>query len=348
MKKKIIFSLLMSLFFLNVFSQNPDKAEQLVNEGIKLHDAGKYAEAIAKYKEALTTDADHPAALYEMSYTYYISGVLDSAIVLDEKLLKMNIPDNTRKQVYVNLGSVYDDSKQPQQAIKTYKQGIKKFPDFYLLYFNLGITQYRNNDNENAMENFQKAVTLRPFHAGSNNGMYQILADENKIPAVLTATMVCIAEKNTKRSVECAQFIQSAFAPTVKSDSAKKNMAIYIPSSSLSEAKENNFSSAELGISLMAASPDIMDKLQLSTAVQKLKFQFDALCGFLDDKKQKGFFWKFYAPFFSDIKKNNYTEVLVNLILQNTENESALWVTTNETRVSEFYGWVSKYNWPNK
>jgi Tfp pilus assembly protein PilF len=346
MKKQIIFSLFLSLFFLNVFSQNPGKAEQLINEGIKLHDAGKYADAITKYKEALTADADYPAALYEMSYTYYISGALDSAIVLDKKLLKMDIPDNTRKQVYVNLGSAYDDSKQPQEAIKAYKQGIKKFPDFYLLYFNLGITQYRNNEDEDAMENFQQAVTLKPFHAGSNNGMYKILADKNKIPAVLTASMVCLAENNTKRSIDCAQFIQSALISNIQSDSAKKNKTIYIPSSSLSEAKENNFSSAELGISLMAASTDIMDTLQLNTAAQKLKFQFDALCGFLGAKKQKGFFWQFYAPFFSDIKKNNYTDVLVNLILQNTENESALWITTNENKVNAFYDWVSKYNWP--
>lgn len=351
MKLKSLLIFLIAICSFDSFSQDPEKSEQLVEEGIKLHDAGQYAEAISTYKQALEADADHPRTLYEMSYTYYIARNYDSSIFLGNKLLNMNVSDDILKNVYVTLGSVYDDDKQPRKAEETYKAGIKKFPDFYLFYFNLGITKYFENasDNDDAIANFQEALTLNPLHAGSNYWIYKLLADKNKVPAVLAASMLCIIEQNTKRSIECATFIQSSLAPNIKSDSTPKNIAIYIPSSSLSEAKENNFSGAELGLSLMAASSDIMDTLQLDNAEKKLSFQFQELCNFLSDsKKNKGFYWKFYAPFFYSLKQNDYTDVLVNLILMNSEKTSEDWITNNQTKLNEFYDWLKKYEWIQK
>lgn len=351
MKKRSLLVLAIIFCYLYGAAQDENKANDLINEGIKLHDEGKYAEAVALYKEALAVAADYPRALYEMSYTYYIAGNYDSAIFTGTRLLDIKkVPDDILRNEYVTLGSVYDENKQPDKAMKTYKEGIKKFPDFYLLYFNLGITQYLQNQNKEALANFQKALTLKPLHAGTNFGTYKILADDNKVPAVLAAAMVCIAEQNTKRSVECATFIQNALTPNVKSDSNNKNVTIYIPSSFLSNAKENNFSGAELGLSLMAVSPtdsgEIDNSLQLNTVVNKLSFQLQGLCGFLEPgKKNKGFYWKFYAPFFYDLKQNDYSDVLVNLILLNTERTSKNWISDNQTKVNAFYDWLKNYEW---
>ncbi len=351
MKKKFILTVFIAVCTICGFAQDANKAEQLVEEGIKLHDAGKYDEAIGLYYEALAADADHPRALYEMSYTCYIAGKYDSAILIGNKLIGMNVSENILKNVYVTLGSVYDDVKKPGKAEEIYKDGIKKFPDFYLLYFNLGVTYYFENPSKDkpALDNFQKAVTLKPLHAGSNYWQYKMLANENKIPAVLAACVLCIAEQKTKRSAECSAFIQSSLTPNTKSDSTTKNFTIYIPSSLLSQAKENNFSAAELGLSLLAASPEIMDTLHLDDTQKKLSFQLQGLFNFLSDsKKNKGFYWKFYAPFFYDLKQKDYTEVLVNIILMNSEKDSEDWIVKNQTKVNDFYSWVKSFEWPKK
>lgn len=332
------------------FAQDADKAQQLVEQGVKLHDVGRYAEAVAAYKQALEADADNPRALYEMSYTYYMAKNYDSAILLSNKLLSLkNVNDNILRNVYVTLGSLYDDINQSQKAIDIYRQGLSKFPDFYLLYFNLGITDLKTSDEKSAIKNFQQALTLKPLHAGSNYQVYKMLAGNNKIPAILAASLVCIAEENTKRSIECAAFIQSALAPNIKSDSAKKNITIYIPSSSLPEAKENNFSTVELGVSLMVASQDIMDTLQLDNDAKKLSFQFKSVCSFMSESKSnKGFYWKFYAPFFSSLNENDYVDVLTNIILMNSEQASAEWIAKNQMKVFRFYDWVKKFEWLKK
>lgn len=332
------------------FAQDTAKAEQLVEQGVKLHDVGRYTEAIAVYKQALEADADHPRALYEMSYTYYISNNFDSAILLSNKLLSLkNVSDYILRNVYVTLGSLYDDTGESQKATDIYQQGISKFPGFYLLYFNLGITELKTSDEKSAIKNFQQALTLKPLHAGSNFEVYKLLSGNNKIPAILAASLVCITEQNTKRSTECAAFIKSALAPDIKSDSAKKNITIYIPSSSLSEVKENNFSAVELGVSLIAASPEIMDTLQLDNDAKKISFQFQSVCNFMtESKKNKGFYWKFYTPFFNSLNQNGYMDVLTNTILMNLETTSADWIANNQIRVFQFYDWVKKFEWMKK
>ena len=99
----------------------------------------------------------------------------------------------------------------------------------------------------------------------------------------------------------------------------------------------------------MAASPEIMDTLQVDNDAKKISFQFKSVCNFMtESKKNKGFYWKFYAPFFSSLSQNGYIEVLANIILMNTEQASADWVANNQMKVFQFYDWVKKFEWLKK
>lgn len=51
------------------FSQNKTAADDLVMEGIELHDNGDYKGAIAKYDKALAIDKDNLFALTEKAYS---------------------------------------------------------------------------------------------------------------------------------------------------------------------------------------------------------------------------------------------------------------------------------------
>src|SRR5947208_1901695 len=90
--------------------------------------------------------------------------------------------------------SVAAFAQNSKEAEKTYKDGIAKYPSFYLLYFNLGVAYYFQDptDDASALDNFQKAVSINPLHAGSNYFQYKLLTGQNKIPAILTASILCI------------------------------------------------------------------------------------------------------------------------------------------------------------
>ncbi|WP_435522464.1 tetratricopeptide repeat protein [Chryseobacterium indoltheticum] len=61
--------LLIILFPILAFSQNKNEAEIKVDEGIILHDEGKYDDALDKYEEALKLDKNNLIAISEKAMT---------------------------------------------------------------------------------------------------------------------------------------------------------------------------------------------------------------------------------------------------------------------------------------
>jgi hypothetical protein len=344
---KISALLFLILFSFFSYAQDKEKAASLVKEGIRLHDAGKYDDAIQKYREALSADPSDANALYEMSFSFYVAGKYDSCIEVSNRLMSMNISDEVLKNVYVNLGSCYDGLKQPDKSIKIYDKGLKKFPDFYLLYFNKGITNFSNDNQELAEQNFQDALMHKPTHTGSYYVLAKILYRKNKIPAIMAASMVCILESGGKRAKECSTMILDLMQAGIKKDSGKTNITIYLPAEG--RKKENDFSAQELMLSLMSVSPEVNDSLKLDTEDKKLSFTLQILCnGLAEDKKNKGFYWKFYAPFFYDLKKNGFTDILVHFILAQNNDYDAAWIQSHSNEVSNFSDWFKKYDWAKK
>jgi lipoprotein NlpI len=64
---KPIFFLLFILSCLQLKSQTAN--EQLINEGVQLHDRGEFEAAIEKYDAVLKTEPANEAARYEKSYS---------------------------------------------------------------------------------------------------------------------------------------------------------------------------------------------------------------------------------------------------------------------------------------
>ena len=346
--KTLLVILFVTISFLS-FAQDKEKASILINEGVKLHDAGKYDKALAKYREALAADANNKVARYEMSYTFMSAQQYDSCAYYCESLKKDNPDDDLLKNIYVNLGSSYDYLKQPEKAIDVYNEGIKKFKDFYLLYFNLGLTYGLSlNEVEKAEEAFEKAVMLKPTHTSSHYWLFKITKGDNKIPAALAASLVAILEYNTDRSKEAATFVVKTLSPEIKKDGNTTTISLSLPMGSSAKKSENDFSFVDLGLSLMASTP-LGDTLKLDEQ-GKFSMQYQMLCGMLDNhKKYKGFYWKYYAPFFSALKKEGYGELVSYLILQaNNDSDATLWVQSHSKDIEAFSKWFSNFSWRNK
>ena len=127
MKATLFISLIILVLAFSTFGQKlgkptltptplTDAQQKTLAEGIKLHDAGKFAEAIVKYRSILAENPECVAAMYEL------------ALSLDEKgdnLEAMEIANKGTKYIadelplfYVMMASNLDDLGRSNDAIK--------------------------------------------------------------------------------------------------------------------------------------------------------------------------------------------------------------------------------------
>src|SRR6185369_16766782 len=106
----------------------------------------------------------------------------------------------TRRLAYVNYGTLLDYKGDASGALKIYEKGIKEFPDSYLIYYNIGITQTGKGDDEDAVVSFQKALQRNPYHASSHNALGRQLINKSRIKGVLSLFDFLLIEPTGSRA----------------------------------------------------------------------------------------------------------------------------------------------------
>jgi len=350
MKKRFITALLL-LSFLFSMAQDKEEVSRLVSEGIALHDKGDFEGAIKKYDEALKIDKENFNALYEKSYSLVSMGKKKECANICKDLLK-KFPDHPNlAAVYIQYGSVLDDMDKPKDALEVFDEGIKKYPDQYLLYFNKGLTLQKSGRIEEALLEYQHSLAIRPLHSSSNYYTGMLLQKPNKIPALLAYCTFMAIEPNSKRSQDGYTQVNQIIGANVKKEG--NNITIMLDPSMLDDKKnkkaENNFRSVEMIFSLTSALDNSkgIDSIAKSP-VQKFSLKLQLLINSLGEslKDNKGFYWEHYVPFFVEMKEKGWVDVVARLIyLSDGTEESADWVKDNEDKIGEFYDWLKAYKW---
>lgn len=310
--------------------------ELLVNEGTKLHDEKKYTQAIEKYKEALKLDPQSWLAHYEMAFTYYESKSYENTITHAEESIKND--KNNAYYSYVILGSAYDLVGKPKKAIKVYEKGIKKFPEKYLLYYNLALTKYNINDLKGAEPHAIKAIKLNPNHASS----HLLLAHLNKnkglrSKAVLSLYYFLLLEADSPRSKDALTLLKSLLEKGVTRRD-EKNIDVTL---NMNDDKE--FGASDLMMSLLEASKSLEENKDKSTGVlfYENTESFFKILGELNEKNKKQDFHKsFYVPYFKKMVVDDHVETLSYYIqMSSKDREVLLWLETNGGKISKFGEW---------
>jgi tetratricopeptide (TPR) repeat protein len=157
--KKYSLSIFLLILSVSAFSQE-SSFDDLLREGVELHDKGDYAGAIKKYDEILSRNDAFYLAYIEKSFSLFASGKNDECVELCKKALK-KFPDSTQNNnIYVNYGSALDVLGKADDALDIYAKGMQRFPNFFLLPFNKGVTEYRLKKYDDAVRDLERSVTL--------------------------------------------------------------------------------------------------------------------------------------------------------------------------------------------
>ncbi|SKC11488.1 TPR repeat-containing protein [Soonwooa buanensis] len=339
------------LFFCTnlILAQNSEEAKKKINEGIELHDAGKYDEAISKYNEALALDKDNSFALTEKAMTLESAKKYDEAIEISKRVIQL-YPNEDNKTVYITYGNALDHSGKPDLALKIYDEGLKKYPNYYQLYFNKGITLFNSKKNEDAIKAFQNATKLNPNHTSSFNAL-AVLNSSNRIASILASSRYLALDNKTARAKGNLEAIISLMKRGV-SKQGDNSISLSIDEKTLNQVNakkklENDFSTADMVLS-MSAALDFDEKNKNKSEIEKFTDKFKTMCDALDESKknQKGYYWEFLVPYFLEMKNKNLIEPFSNIIFLTVNNENAIeYNKKNSERINEFYNWSKNYTW---
>jgi tetratricopeptide (TPR) repeat protein len=316
-----------------------DSLATLLQEGMRLHDQGDYDGAIAKYDRIIATNSQYYLAYAEKSFSLFASGKYQDCADLCRKVLKEYSGNEKNGNIYVNYGSATDALGKPEEALKIYKEGIRKFPGYHLLYFNRGITEYIGKDYDDAVKDMEESLRLSPGHASSHQYLAYSIYPKNKIAAEMALVGFLLLEPTGQRAEKNLKLLLQILGANVqqKNDS---NITISVNADMLNtkEKGEDDFHQTELMLSLTSA----MDHSEVSKILTPAQLMEKKLEIFAEIKVgKKGFFSNFYVALFSDLKAANLLETASHVLYSSDKTGSDLgWLKDHQDRESEYEKWM--------
>jgi len=321
-----------------VMQSQMDSIPQIMERGIALHEEGKYELSLIEYRKALDLEPKNAFVNYEMALSYYFMSKMDKAE--EHAKIASQEESETGVQGVILLGTLYDEQGKSKKSIKTYEDALKRFGDYYLIWFNLGVTYNGMNELEKAAHAFEMGAKNRLDHSSSHYALGTMKQLQgNRAEALVAMYFFLLLEPNSDRSAQAVTNINDMWTQGVSEKSATEI------SINLAPSKGNNpMDASELFISMLEASRSLEEnegKSSFDLHQEKATKLFRFLAE-LDLGKRDDFYTQYYIPFFLKIAESDHMEALMHYVLQSSSPESLQWVKTHTDELDSFFTWLDE------
>lgn len=202
-----ILIILFSLQFINAQKQTY-KCEKIY-DAIKLVDEKKYNEGIAMLKECEKIDPKAYTYPYEIALAYTYQEDYKSAI---SQLEKIKNYDNIEANYFALLGNNYDYLNKPEEAIKIYDEGLKRFPNSGELYLEKGVVLEFDKKYSEAIQSYEKGINVAPNYPSNYYRAANIyLNSDNKLNGLMYGEVFLNIERTTDRTKEMSKKLYETY-----------------------------------------------------------------------------------------------------------------------------------------
>ena len=324
-----------------------ESQEQLIREGIELHDKGDYDGAISRYEAVLRENPNNVEALYGMSFSYYAKKDYQKSIDVGHRAAQFK--SDLLEAIYVQMGTCFDDQGDSKKAVGTYKAGLKLSPSSSLLEYNLAVTYLHTGQLEDARAAVKKAAALNPNHPSSHL-LLSTLFDKGsyKLPSLLAAWRFLILEPASQRSDVVLELVKKLMQAGVSPGKDGNNIRLILDTRQKKD--EGDFESIDLFMGLMKAA-NYTEKNKDKSEIQLLVDNFNSLFSILSESTTKAdrskFTWKYYVPYFVEMKQQGHTEAFIYYVNQRSTIAGVdEWLKQHQNKVADFLAWSRSYRWP--
>ena len=148
--------------FPQAHAQNTDIAKKdLVREGNKLYKMAEYTASDSLFAAAAALDSTYSTALYNLGNSSYLGGNPGTAKAAWMKSLLNTADEKEKTDIFYNLAGIEMDGKNYGEAIKLYKDALRRDPTDEQARYNLALAQkllkdqQQNQNNQNNQQNQQ-------------------------------------------------------------------------------------------------------------------------------------------------------------------------------------------------
>jgi tetratricopeptide (TPR) repeat protein len=153
-------------------------ALRLLEDGIRLHQAGKLDEAKLLYERILVDDPGHPDSLHLLGVIAYQTGQNDDAI----DLIRSAITIKRKVAAYhSNLGNVFLRQGRLDAAAASFRRALGIKPDYPEAHNNLGLALSRLGKRDEAVLCYRKAIAHKPDYASAYNSLSIVLMELGRL-----------------------------------------------------------------------------------------------------------------------------------------------------------------------
>ena len=197
-----------------------DNDRLLVDSAMYLMDTGKARDAIGILDNLCNKYKNNYALEYERLYAYYLIGDYGFVATEGPKLYKHH---ESEPQLYQLVGNAQDVLGDPEAAVKTYDEGLKRFPNSGYLYLEKGNIHAMHQRYNEAVECYLRGVEVQPDFA-SNYYRLALLYAQSTEPlwGIVYAEVVCNLQPGTERGEEMGKLIYDLFQENIKIEGENK------------------------------------------------------------------------------------------------------------------------------
>jgi len=324
-----------------------EQQDAAIREGVALHDRGDFDGAIRKYEAVLAENPANVVAIYEMSFAY--SEKKDYKKALDIAYRGAQYKSDQLRGFYVLIGNNLDLLGEGAKSIEVYKKGLKLFPEDGPLYFNLAVAYKNANKLDDARKTLKAGLAVSPQHPSSHLLLAAVYFNTGyKTPALLAAARFLTLEPSTQRSAAAVRVMSEALRGGATP--GKNPNEINLTFDPNPKKDEGDFSSVDVVLGLSGAL-SLTEKEKAKTEAQKFVGQLETVFALVaeqgEKKKDSSFVYKFYVPYFAEMKAKGHTEAFAYHALQSTGLPGVReWIDSNGGRVMQFLIWSKGYQWP--
>lgn len=333
--RKYIILVLCVVISATVFCQKSE-VDQIIDQGVALHEYGLFDDALRKYTQALAIDKKNLRAKYEMAFAYMALKKWDEAIYYSYEVV------DEEGEHYLDAcmlyGSALDKSGRVNQAIRFFKKVLKEYPKECLLHYNIALSFYNAGDKDLAQKSVQESIRLNKMHMGSHFLLSEIMQEKGeRLKSMLPLYYLLLYEQDSPRSIEAYERVQTMWRSAAVMNKGK----VSAPISHL--AKSSGLVNMEAEIGVIALSYMMNPDKKGLEEPYKLAGQTNELFSLMDTAQtgELDFFDLYYVDFFNLLSRNGHTEAFSYYLSSCVHKDKVLlWLTENNSSFSSFMEWM--------